>query len=90
MVVDTGKTRAARRVGERDVVHPSNTGGPLPGHELAAAAIAGWRRWEPALEAWARASRGAPVPVEAGGRRSRAWPPRDADEAPPADSVGTG
>jgi hypothetical protein len=90
MVVDTGKTRAAQRVRERDVVHPSNTGGPLPGHELAAAAIAGWRRWEPALEEWARASRGARDAVEAPGGGSRAWSPRVGDKAPPAASVGTG
>ena len=90
MVVDAGKTRVVRSVRTGDVVHPSNTGGPLPAHELAAAAIAGWRRWGPALEEWARASRGARDPEPAAIVQSRDRQPIDDSRAPPAASVGTG
>lgn len=90
MVVDVGKTGARRRVGKGDVVHPSQTGGALPAHELAAAAIAGWRRWGRALDEWARASRGAREPMEDPVVRGRRPPPGDRRLSPPAASVGTG
>lgn len=90
MAVETGKTRVVRSVRNREVVHPSNTGGPLPAHELAAAAIVGWRRWGPALEEWARASRGAREPDPVAVVQSRDRRPIDDRQSPPAASVGSG
>jgi hypothetical protein len=90
VVVDRGKTRACRRVGKGDVVHPSQTGEALPAHELAAAAIAGWRRWGRALDEWARASRDTREPMEDPVVRRRRPPPTDRHLRPSTASVGTG
>ena len=90
MAVDAGKTRVVRSVRNGDVVHPSDTGGPLSAGELAAAAIAGWRRWGPALEEWARASRGAHEPEPAAALPPRCRRSVDHSQSPPAASVGTG
>jgi hypothetical protein len=90
VVVDPGKARAVGDVWKRDVVHLSKTGGPLPAHELAAAAIAGWRRWGPALEEWARASQGMREPEGVAFARGANLLPIEHNQSPPAASVGGG
>jgi hypothetical protein len=90
VVVDAGKTRACKRVRRCDVVHPSQTGGPLPAHDLAAPAIAGWWRWGRALDEWARASRGAREAMDAPVAGGDSRPPRHRRLSPPTASVGSG
>jgi hypothetical protein len=90
VVVDAGKRPGRRRVRTSVVVHPSQIGGPLPAHELTAAAIAGWRRWGRALDDWARASRGAPETIDDRLPGSHGRLPRGRQLSPPTASVGTG
>ncbi|HEU0194600.1 MAG TPA: hypothetical protein VFQ71_10400 [Gaiellales bacterium] len=70
-------------------VDAGSPSGRAPAPDPAAAAIADWRRWGPALEEWARASRGAQEP-ERVVAVAPAWPLIERDRAPLATSVGTG